>query len=403
MSGFVNTKASRLKQSETFAIKARAAELNAQGKNVVDLSIGEPDIDTPEHIKAAALEAMRQGKTKYTATAGIPDLLKAISEKYSRENGLTFDSKQIIVTNGGKQALYSCLDCVLNPGDEVLLQVPYWVSYVPMIEMAGGVPVFIRPAAKRAFKLCPEDLEAALTPRTKVFIFNSPSNPVGLGYTEAEIKALGEVLARHENVLILSDEIYEKIVFGDFRFVSFAKACPHLAHRTITAAGCSKSFAMTGWRLGWAAGPAPVIDAMVKHQSQTTSNVNSIAQYAAIAALRGPQDFLAAAVSKYYQRAQRAMEVLESVPGLHIHSKPVGAFYVYVTFAELRRRSGHPALQSSAAFCRYLLDEGKVATVPGEAFGDDDAIRLSVAAPDSAVETGSERLAVAIRALLGTK
>ncbi|MBX7145673.1 MAG: pyridoxal phosphate-dependent aminotransferase [Oligoflexia bacterium] len=400
MTDFVSRKAARLKQSETFAIKTRAAELNAAGQNVVDLSIGEPDIDTPEHIKQAAVEALRNGKTKYTATAGIPDLLKAIVDKYWRENGLKFETKQIIVTNGGKQALYSCLDCVLNPGDEVILQVPYWVSYVPMIEMAGGVPVFVRPPAQRAFKLSPQELEAAITPRTKMFIFNSPSNPVGLGYSEAEIKALGAVLEKYPHVLILSDEIYEKIVFRDFKFVSFAKACPKLADRTITAAGCSKSFAMTGWRVGWAAGPLAIIDAMVKHQSQTTSNINSVAQYAAVAALNGPMDSLTAAVKSYARRVGRAVEILSAVPGLRINSQPIGAFYVYVTFAELRDRCKNPLVLKSSSFARYLLDEGKVACVPGEAFGDDDAIRLSVAAPDVAVESGCDRIAACVGRLL---
>lgn len=395
----VNSKARRLKPSETLVIKARANELKAQGKSIIDMSIGEPDIDTPAHIKEAAVRALAEGKTRYTHAAGIIELRQAISNKLERENGLKYDVNSIVVSNGGKQALYTCIDVLVEQGDEVILPVPYWVSYLPMIEMAGAKPVLVPTKAENGFKLTPAELKAAITPKTKLIIFNSPSNPVGLGYTEAEYQALGRVL-EPTAISVISDEIYEKICFGDFAFISFAKACPWLFNRTITINGFAKTYAMTGWRVGYAAGPREVIEAMVKHQSQATSSINTMAQYASVVAMNGPQDFLKPVVANYQRRVALALSILAEAPGVSVPSVPVGAFYVWCSFAELKRRCASPHLASSQSFAKYLLEQGGVAVVPGEAFGDDLAFRLSVASPDSDVKSGCERIVEAARALL---
>ena len=395
----VNSKAKRLKPSETLVIKARATELKAQGKSIVDMSVGEPDIETPQHIKDAAVKALAEGKTRYTHAQGIIELRQAIKAKLERENGLSYDVNNIIVSNGGKQALYTCIDVLVEAGDEVILPVPYWVSYLPMIEMAGAKAVLVQTKAENGFKLTPAELKAAITPKTKLFIINSPSNPVGLGYTESEMAALGKVLEPTQ-VAVLSDEIYEKICFNGFKSVSFAKACPALFDRTITVNGFAKTYAMTGWRVGYAAGPREVIDAMAKHQSQATSSINTVAQWASVVAMNGPQDFLKPVVENYDRRVRAACALLAEAPGLSVPSIPVGAFYVWCSFAELKAKLKSEQVASSQAFARYLLEKGGVAVVPGEAFGDDSAFRISVASPDSEVKSGCERIVAAVQALL---
>jgi aspartate aminotransferase len=395
-----NRKSAQIKPSETLAVKARANELKAKGKTIVDLSTGEPDIDTPEHIKEAANKALREGKTKYTPVQGIPELREAIAQKLTGENGIATEAKQVIVTNGGKQALYSLFDVTLEPGDEVVILAPYWVSYPVMVEMAGGKPVIISGDPKAGYRVSPAQLKVALTPRTRFVVLNSPSNPTGLGYSAAEQKALGEVIAP-TGALVVSDEVYEKVTFGGFEFVSFEKACPALKGRVVTVNALSKTYSMTGWRVGYAAGPFEIIDAMIRHQSQSTSGINSISQYAAVAALKGPHDFIATMNQNFSRRIEMALQELLKAPGLALHCKPQGAFYLFIDFVGLRGATTNPAVANSTAFTNYLLDSSGVAAVPGSAFGDDGAFRISVAASDAAVEAGAKGIRTAVEQLLG--
>lgn len=384
----VNRKGLAIKPAETLAVKARATELAKGGRKIIDLSTGEPDIDTPEFIKEAARKAMAAGKTRYTAAAGIPELREALSQKLKTENGLTYKPSDIIVSNGGKQALYTAFDVTLEPGDEVIVPAPYWVSYPAMIEMAGGKPVFLHGSPANGFKISPDQLAQAITPKTKWVLINSPSNPTGLCYTEAEQRALGEVVAR-SNALVLSDEIYEKVIFDGFKFVSFEKACPAMAGRVLTVNGFSKSYAMTGWRVGYAAGPSEIIAAMVRHQSQATSSINSISQWAALAAVTGDQSFIPPMVASFKRRFTDAFEVLGGAPGITMDCKPQGAFYLFVRFAELAKlRPNHPAMKDSVSFTNQILDTHGLAGVMGIAFGDDRAFRISVAASDESVAEG---------------
>jgi len=387
-----NKKAQNIKPAETLAVKARALELAKAGKHIIDLSTGEPDIETPEYIKDAARAAIAAGKTRYTAAAGIIELREAIALKLKTENGLDYKAADIIVSNGGKQALYTVFDVTLEPGDEVIIPAPYWVSYPAMIEMAGGTPVFLPGKLENGFKITPAQLTAALTPRTKFVLLNSPSNPTGLCYSEQEQRALGQAIANsktNSSTLVLSDEIYERVVFNGFKFVSFEKACPEMAGRVVTINGFSKSFAMTGWRVGYAAGPKEIIAAMVRHQSQATSSINSISQWAALAALQGDQRFIAPMIENFKRRFDDAFEVLKEAPGITVDFNPQGAFYLFMSFRELKKmRPDHPALANSVAFTNCLLENYGVAAVMGVAFGDDTAFRISVAASDKAVAEG---------------
>jgi aspartate aminotransferase len=396
--GYINKRASKLKPSETLAVKARAAELKAQGVNVIDLSAGEPDFDTPEHIKDAARKALKDGKTKYTDVSGIKELRDAIAAKLKKENGADADFSNVIVTNGGKQALEELFEVLVDAGDEVVIPAPYWVSYIPMVELPGGTPVIARAKPENGFKLTPAELEAAITPRTKAVIINSPSNPTGAAYSAAELSALGKVIAKSK-ALVVSDEIYEKITYGDFKFASCAQAMAEIKDRVITVNGFSKAYAMTGWRLGYASGPKEIISAMAKYQSQTTSNVCSIAQYAALAAITGSHDFLAAMVQSFDRRMNMALGIIERIPGLRVMCKPEGAFYLFVRFEELAKKVQTEATKSSAAFVSYLLDTAGVAAVPGEAFGDDRAFRISVASADDNIRAGLERIGEAVKKL----
>lgn len=388
---YVNAKARALKPSETLAVKARANELKAQGRKIIDLSTGEPDIDTPEHIKEGARRALAEGKTKYTEVAGIKELREAIAHKLVNENGIECDPSRVIVTNGGKQALEELFKVVLEPGDEVVIPAPYWVSYPPMVELAGGTPVIVNARPENGFKLTPEELASVLSPRTKCVVINSPSNPTGAAYSASELRALGSVLERTD-ALIVSDEVYEKVVFGGFSFVSVAAALPSLRDRVVTVNAFSKSYSMTGWRVGYAAGPKEIISAMARYQSQSTSNVCAPAQYAALAALAGPHDFLKGMLESFDRRIHHALSLLERAPGLRVMCKPEGAFYLFVRFEELAR-GGRPEAKSSGVFVNHLLESAGVAAVPGEAFGDPYAFRISVAAADSAVAQGVEQIA----------
>lgn len=394
----INARARRLQPSETLAVKAKASELKAAGRTIFDLSAGEPDIDTPEHIKAAAVEALRLGKTKYGNVSGNPELREAIAHKVSTENGVPTKPNEVIVTNGGKQALYALFQVSLEPGDEVIIPAPYWVSYPPMVELAGGRPVVVPTTAAARYKITPAQLAAALTPRTRWVVINSPSNPTGIGYTRSELQALGEVI-RGSNAGVISDEVYEKLCFERFEFNSFGAVCPDLLDRTVTVNAFSKTYSMTGWRVGYAFGPKEIIDAMGRHQSQTTSNVNTIAQAAAFAALRGSHDFIRPMVASFEHRMGLAREILAAEPLLSLAGEPDGAFYLFVSAEEFLRSPGGARLGGSAALANALLEVGGVAVVPGQAFGDDRAFRLSISSAESNVVGGVRALVEAVREL----
>ncbi len=324
----------RVKPSATLAATQRARELQRAGRDVISLGAGEPDFDTPDNIKAAAVRAIQDGKTKYTDVDGIPELKAAIVAKFARENGLTYTPAQVNVSPGGKPVIYNAMVATLSPGDEVVVPTPYWVSYPDMVLLAGGEPVFAHATAETGFKLTPQALEAAISPRTRWLILNSPSNPSGAAYTREELRALADVLVRHPQVWILTDDMYEHLVFGDFEFTTIAQVAPDLYDRTLTMNGVSKAYAMTGWRIGYAAGPEPLIKAMAKVMSQTTSNPSSISQWAAVEALNGPQDFIAPNAKLFEQRRDLVVGMLNQANGIEC-ARPEGAFYVYPSIRQL--------------------------------------------------------------------
>ncbi|MGF1606575.1 MAG: pyridoxal phosphate-dependent aminotransferase [Rhodothalassiaceae bacterium] len=390
----------RIKPSATLAVTAKAAELRAAGRDVLGLGAGEPDFDTPDHIKEAAIAAMRAGLTKYTPVPGTPALREAVAEKFRRDNGLTYASDQIIVSTGGKQVLYNALMASLDPGDEVIVPAPYWVSYPDMVLLADGVPVIVETGQDDGFKLRPEALDQAITPKTKWLIFNSPSNPTGAAYTAEEMRALGQVLERHPQVLVMADDMYEHIVYDGFEFVSLAQAVPALYERVLTCNGVSKAFAMTGWRIGYAGGPAPLIKAMAKIQSQSTSNPSSISQAAALAALTGPMDFLQERNAAFKQRRDRVLDLLNGIDGLSCRA-PEGAFYLFPSARALIGRTAPdgPDMADDLAFCDYLLDRVGVAAVPGTAFGAPGYFRVSYATDLATLEDACRRIGEACAAL----
>jgi aspartate aminotransferase len=390
---FLSDTIARVKPSPTIAVTTKAAELKAAGKDVIGLGAGEPDFDTPDNIKAAAKAAIDAGRTKYTPVDGIPELKKAICAKFARENGLNYTPAQITVGTGGKQTLYNALMATLNPGDEVIIPAPYWVSYPDMVLLAGGTPVAVECGIDSQFKLTPAQLEAAITPKTKWFIFNSPSNPTGAGYSRAELKGLTDVLMRHPQVWVMSDDMYEHLVFDDFEFVSPAQVEPGLYDRTLTCNGVSKSYAMTGWRIGYAAGPAALIKAMGTIQSQSTSNPCSIAQYAALEALTGPQDFLAENKKTFQRRRDLVVSMLNQCNGITC-PRPEGAFYVYPDISGLigKTSAGGASITDDEAFATALLEETGVAVVFGAAFGLSPNFRVSYATSDAALEEACGRI-----------
>lgn len=372
---------SRVKPSPTLAATQMARDLKAAGRDVISLGAGEPDFDTPDFVKEAAYKAIREGKTKYTAVDGIPELKEAIVAKFKRDNELTYGANQINVSPGGKAVLYNALVASLNPGDEVIIPAPYWVSYPDMTYLAGGEPVIVETSAKNNFKLTPEALERAITPRTKWFMFNSPSNPTGAAYTRDEVKALTDVLLRHSHVWILSDDMYEHIVYDGFEFATPAQVEPALYERTLTVNGASKAYAMTGWRLGYAGGPAPLIKAMSKVMSQSTSNPCSITQYACVAALNGDQSFLIERNAAFKERRDLVVAMLNEAKGLSC-TTPEGAFYVYPSCADAigKKTPSGATIKNDEDFTSELLQAEGVSAVFGAAFGLAPFFRVSYAA-----------------------
>ena len=365
-----------VKPSPTLAITAKAKALKAAGKNVIGLGAGEPDFDTPDHIKAAAIEAIENGFTKYTAVDGTAELKQAIIDKFRHDNQLDYAPEQILVSCGGKQSFYNLAQALLNPGDEVIIAAPYWVSYPDMVLLAGGRPVIVGAGMDQHFKITPEQLDAAITPRTRLVVINSPSNPTGVIYSHEELAALGDVLRRHPEVLIASDDMYEHILWAQAPFSNIVNACPDLYERTIVLNGVSKAYSMTGWRIGYAGGPAPLIKAMTKIQSQSTSNPTSISQVAATAALTGDQSCITSMVEAFKTRHDYVVGALNDIPGVSC-LKSDGAFYAFPSFREAVDTRGNIA--DDIALADYLLSDAEVALVPGSAFGAAGYMRLSFA------------------------
>jgi aspartate aminotransferase len=383
----------RVKPSATLAATDKARELARAGKDIVSLSVGEPDFDTPDNIKEAAIKAIHAGKTKYTNTDGIPELKEAICAKFARENGLTYKPSQINVSPGGKAVLYNAFTATLSAGDEVIIPAPYWVSYPDMVLLAGGEPVSIKTSMESGFKLQPADLEAAITPRTKWLLLNSPSNPTGGAYTRAELKALAKVLMRHPQVWVLTDDMYEHLVFDDFEFTTIAQVEPGLYERTLTMNGVSKAYAMTGWRIGYAGGPEPLIKAMGKVMSQTTSNACSISQWASVEALNGTQAFIKPHAKLFQERRDLVVSMLNQARGLHCPT-PEGAFYVYPSCEGVigRRSPSGRTINTDEDFVVELLEAEGAAAVHGEAFGLSPFFRVSYAASNEVLEDACSRI-----------
>ena len=390
---FISDRLARIKPSPTIAMTTRAADLRAQGRDIISLSAGEPDFDTPLNVRDAAKAAIDAGHTRYTAVDGTPSLKRAIADKFARENGLDYATTQITVGTGGKQILYNALMATLDDGDEVIVPAPYWVSYPDMVLLAGGTPIVVECDQAAGFRLTPDALEAAITPRTKWLILNSPSNPSGAGYDRAQMAALCEVLLRHPQVWVLADDIYEHLVFDGFEFCTPAQVEPRLKDRVLTMNGVSKSYAMTGWRIGYGAGPEPLIKAMAKLQSQSTSNPCSISQYAAEAALTGPQDYITDSRAVFQRRRDLVVAGLNECPGLDC-PVPQGAFYVYPSMAGLigRTSAGGTLIDSDEAFANALLDETGVAVVFGAAFGLSPHFRISYATGDDVLSDAVARI-----------
>ena len=390
---FLSATLDRVKPSPTIAVTTKAQELKAAGRDVIGLGAGEPNFDTPDNIKAAGIAAIKAGKTKYTAVDGIPELKKAICAKFARDNDLTYTPDQVTVGTGGKQVLYNAFMATLNTGDEVIIPAPYWVSYPDMVLLAGGEPVFIEAPLETGFKITAAQLEAAITPKTKWFLFNSPSNPTGAGYSWDELKALTDVLLRHPNVWVLTDDMYEHLAYGDFKFCTPAQVEPALYDRTLTMNGVSKAYAMTGWRIGYAAGPKALIGAIRKVQSQSTSNPCTISQWAAIEALEGTQDFIAPNNDMFIRRRDLVVDLLNNADGI-ICPMPEGAFYVYPNIAGCIGKTTPAGTQISddEVFATALLEETGVAVVFGAAFGLSPNFRVSYATSDSALTEACTRI-----------
>jgi aspartate aminotransferase len=384
-----------IKPSVTLAIAAKAGKLRSEGIDVVNFSAGEPDFDTPDHIKAAAVEALRKGMTKYTDVKGIEPLRAAIAHKYEREHELSYRKEDVLVSCGAKHSIYNVLQAIVNPGDEILIPAPYWVSYSDMALLAGGVPKLIQTNEATGFRITAEQLEAAVTAKTRVFVLNSPCNPTGASYDKDELLAIARVLEKH-NCLVIADDIYEKIVYDDFQVHNIVALNPALRDQTVIINGVSKTYAMTGWRIGYAIGPADIISAAAKIQSQSTSNPTSIAQAAALEAISGPQIEVGRMVREFKQRRDVIVDKLNALPGIHC-LKPQGAFYVFPNVSNLLGRMANgKKLASPCDFADYLLEEAKVAVVPGEDFGSKEHIRFSYATALEDIEKGCKRIAAAV-------
>jgi aspartate aminotransferase len=390
---FLADSLSRIKPSATIAVTNKARELKAAGRDVIGLGAGEPDFETPENIKEAAIKAIHDGKTRYTAVDGIPELKSAIVAKFARENGLTYKPSQVTVGTGGKQVLFNALIATINPGDEVVIPAPYWVSYPEIVALGGGTSVFVETTAATGFKVTAASLEAAITPRTKWFIFNSPSNPSGAAYSWAELKALTDVLVRHPHVWILTDDMYEHLVYDDFKFATPAQVEPSLLDRTLTMNGVSKAYCMTGWRIGYGAGPEVLIKAIANIQSQSTSNPSSISQWAAVEALNGPQDFIPRNNAVFKERRDLIVGMLNQANGLSCPT-PEGAFYVYPSCAGTigKTAPSGKVIATDEDFVTELLETEGVAVVQGSAFGLAPHFRISYATATSDLEEAGRRI-----------
>ncbi len=390
---FLSATLDRVKPSPTIAVTTKAAELKAAGRDVIGLGAGEPDFDTPQNIKDAAVAAIAAGKTKYTAVDGIPELKEAICAKFKRDNALDYTTAQITVGTGGKQVLYNAFMATLNDGDEVIIPAPYWVSYPDMVLLAGGTPVTVEATLDANFKITAAQLEAAITPKTKWFLFNSPSNPTGAGYSWSELKELTDVLMRHPHVWVMTDDMYEHLAYGNFKFCTPAQVEPGLHDRTLTVNGVSKAYAMTGWRIGYAGGPEHLIKAMRKVQSQSTSNPCSVSQHAAVEALNGTQDFLAPNNTIFERRRDLVVGMLNKAPGI-ICPTPEGAFYVYPSIAGCigKTSAAGTIIENDEVFATALLEETGVAVVFGAAFGLSPNFRVSYATSDAALKEACQRI-----------
>ena len=384
----LSDRVNRVQPSLTLIITAKAAELRRQGKDIVSLGAGEPDFDTPDHIKQAGIQAIEEGKTRYTAVDGVPELKEAIQAKFQRDNQLDYAMDEILVSSGGKQSFYNLCQAALNDGDEVIIPAPYWVSYPDMALLAGGVPVIIKAGIDQGFKITPEQLETALTPKTKMFILNSPSNPTGAVYTADELKALVEVLKNYPKVIIASDDMYEHIILGDTPFTNILQVAPELKDRTVVMNGVSKAYSMTGWRIGYAGGPKDLIAGMRKVQSQSTSNPCSISQYASVAALNGPQDCIQTMLTAFKARHQFVVERINQIPGFKCIPAQ-GAFYAFMDVSEAMTEKGYA---TDADFAAAILEQKEVAVVPGSAFGAEKHLRISFATSMENLEEALNRM-----------
>ncbi|HKO22645.1 MAG TPA: pyridoxal phosphate-dependent aminotransferase [Candidatus Eisenbacteria bacterium] len=391
----VSTRVRALKPSETMALSARARELRARGERVVSFAAGEPDFDTPEHIRLAAVEAVQGGHTRYTEVAGVVALREAIAAKLARENGVTYEPKEIVVSNGAKHAIWNALFTLLEPGDEVLCPVPYWVTFPEIVRLIGATPVPVQPAPGR-YKITPADLERALTPRTRLLVLNSPNNPSGAVYTRREVESIADFVARHD-LFVLSDEIYETLVYGQAEHVSIASLGPELRQRTVLVNGVSKTWAMTGWRLGYAAAPRDVADGMDRLQGQMTSNASSVSQQAALKALTGDRGTALSMRDRFASRRDLMVARLRAIEGVRL-VEPEGAFYAFPDVSE-RIRGARNGVTDSATLCDYLIDEAKIVCVPGSAFGMEGHLRFSYAVSERDIEDGLDRLLAAFQGL----
>jgi aspartate aminotransferase len=395
----LSERVARVKPSATLAINAKAKALKQQGMHIVNFGVGEPDFDTPRHIQDSAIEAMREGHTRYTAVGGIDELKDAIRQSISQDYGLSYHRENVLVSCGGKHGLYNFFQAVLDPGDEVIIPAPYWVSYPDMVELTGATPVTVSCPEADDFKLRPETLAGAITPRTRVLVLNSPSNPTGAHYTRDELAALAQVLVKHEDVMILSDDIYYRIIFKGREWVNLAMVEERLLPRTFIANGVSKTYCMTGWRIGYLVGDASVIKAATKIQSQSTSNPTSIAQYAAVAALKGDQAIVSEMARVFEKRCDYVLSRLAAMPGVTCPA-PAGAFYVFPNFSSYYgKKVGGKTISDSLSMAEYLMDGAHVAVVPGGAFGEDRCIRFSYALSDADLKEGFDRVAKALAAL----
>ncbi len=397
---FISTRVKNIKPSPTMAVTAKAIELKKAGKDVIGLGAGEPDFDTPQHIKKAAIKAINEGKTKYTVVDGIAELKEAIVEKFKRDNNLSFSSNQISVATGGKQILFNALQATLNEGDEVIIPAPYWVSYTDMTVLAGGKPIIIPTTYKNDFKLETKNISNFITNKTKWIIINSPSNPTGVSYTEKEMEEIANVIEKFPNLMVLSDDIYEKITYDDFKFKTIAEVNPRIKDRVLTVNGVSKAYSMTGWRIGYAGGPTTLIKSMAKIQSQSTSNPTSISQYAALEALKSEEAFISENNNLFNERRNLIVEQMNLIDGITCNV-PNGAFYIFPScfglFGKVDQNGNK--IQNSNDFCSFLLENAGVATVPGIAFGLDGHFRISYATSTSLLIESGKRIKEACKKL----